>query len=76
MNNKRTGKAFGRQSEMLWLRYFAGKGLQREFARGQLDFENILWKNNLGVSRVSDKAREEERARVSIVSSRQRNWDK
>lgn len=24
--------------------------------RGQLDFESILWGNNLGVSRISDKA--------------------
>lgn len=61
---------------MLWLQYFTSKVLPKEFARGQLDIENILWRNNLGVSSVSDKTGEEESARVSEVSTRQRNWDK
>lgn len=71
MNNKRNGKAFGRQSGKLWLRYFDSKGLPREFARGQLDFEDILWRNKLGVSKVSDKTGEEESARVSRQSVKQ-----
>lgn len=58
---------------MFRIGYLAGKGLSREVAaRGQLDFESILWGNNLGVSGVSDKAGEEESASLSEVSSRQR----
>lgn len=42
---------------MFWVGYLSGKGLSREVAaRGQLDFESILWGNNLGVSGFSDKA--------------------
>lgn len=39
---------------MLWLQYFPSKGLPREFAGGQLNFENILWRNYLGVGSVSE----------------------
>lgn len=56
---------------MFWIGYLAGNGLSREGAtRGWLDFESILWESSLEVSRVSDKAGEEECARVSEVSSR------
>lgn len=41
VNNKTTGKAFGRQSGMFWIPNLAGKGSPREFARVQLDFRTF-----------------------------------